>query len=207
MIQHTNQILTDSQTQSITVEHQNQMVVLLSNPTHIEGTLLVSRIKEKANLLQEEMRKRKWNIHIWIGIGRMKKGLLHVQQSLQEAEKCLKYIQRFQYENRILSYTDLGIQRFILQNPVEEVREFIYEVLGPLIEYDESRKGDLLKTLYLYLEYNQNAKKTADALHVHINTLNYRLKRIEEILSIHLAEGTQLLNLHLAVHLSRLNGQ
>jgi sugar diacid utilization regulator len=201
MIQHSNQILTDSQTQNITVEHENQIVVLLSNPTQIEGTLLVSRIKEKAKLLLEEMQKRKWNIHICIGIGRMKKGLLHVQQSLQEAEKCLKYMQRFQYENRILSYSDLGIQRFILQNPEEEVNEFIYEVLGPLIEYDESRKGELLKTLYFYFEYNQNAKKTADALHVHINTLNYRLKRIEEILSIHLAEGTQLLNLHLAVHL------
>jgi sugar diacid utilization regulator len=201
MIQLTNQIITDSQTQTITVEHRNQIVVLLSSPPQTECSLLIARIKEKAKIIQQDIQKRKWNVKVSFGIGRMKQGLLNVQQSLQEAEKCLKYIQRIDYEKRILSYTDLGIQRLILQNPEEDVNEFIHEVLGPLIEYDELRKGELLKTLYFYLEKNQNTKKTAEALHVHINTLNYRLKRIEDILAIDLAEGTQLLNLHLAVNL------
>lgn len=201
MIQLTNQIITDSLTQTITVEHQHQIVVLLSSSPQTECSILIARVKEKAKLIQQEIQKRKWNVNVSFGIGRMKQGLLNVQQSLHEAEKCLKYIQRIDYEKRILSYTDLGIQRLILQNPEEDVNEFIYEVLGPLIEYDELRKGELLKTLYFYLEKNQNTKKTADALHVHINTLNYRLKRIEDILAIDLSEGTQLLNLHLAVNL------
>ncbi|MGZ4160977.1 MAG: PucR family transcriptional regulator, partial [Neobacillus sp.] len=88
---------------------------------------------------------------------------------------------------------------FILQNPEDEVIDFINEVLGPLIDYENSRKGELLKTLCVYLEGNQNVKRTADALHVHINTLNYRLKRIEEILSVNLTDSNQLLNIHLAV--------
>ena len=43
------------------------------------------------------------------------------------------------------SYTDLGVQRFILQNSEEELIDFIQEVLGPLIEYEQSRKGELVK--------------------------------------------------------------
>lgn len=201
MIHMSNQAFSDKYTQSIIVEHQNQIVVLLSYSANTESSLAIHQIKENARWIQKEMQNKKWNMMSAFGIGRMKQGLLHVQQSLKEAEKCLRFIQRFHYENHILSYTDLGIQRFILQNSEEEVNEFVYEVLGALIEYDDSRKGELLKTLYVYLKKNQNAKKTADALHVHINTLNYRLKRIEEILSINLTDGTQLLNLHLAVSL------
>lgn len=201
MIQLINQILTDSLTQNITVEHRNQIVVLLSNRPQTEGALLISRMKDKAKMIQQEIQKRNWNVKAVFGIGRMKQGLLNVQYSLQEAEKCLKYMQRFHYENQIISYSDLGIQRFILQHSEEEIHEFIDEVLGPLIEYDKARNGELLKTLYIYLEKNQNTKRTAETLHVHINTLNYRLKRIEEILSLDLSAGTQLLNLHLAVSL------
>ncbi|WP_353307763.1 helix-turn-helix domain-containing protein [Staphylococcus aureus] len=40
--------------------------------------------------------------------------------------------------------------------------------------------------------------RTPDALHVHTNTLNYRLKRIEEILSTDLTDGQQLFNIQLA---------
>lgn len=108
-------------------------------------------------------------------------------------------IRQFDSGTNILSYADLGIQRFILEHPEEEVFEFVQEVLGPLIEYENSRKGDLLKTLFVYLEWNQNIKKTADILHVHINTLNYRLQRIGEILSIDLTNSRQLLNIHLAL--------
>ncbi|MBB6444287.1 helix-turn-helix domain-containing protein [Bacillus benzoevorans] len=201
MIQLIHQSLTDSLTQNMTVEHQNQIVVLLSNPNQSESAWLISHIKGKVKLIQQEIQQRNWNVKAAFGIGRMKQGLLNVQYSLQEAEKCLKYIQRFRCENRIISYSDLGIQRFILQHSEEEVHEFIHEVLGPLIEYDESRNGELLKTLYIYLEKNKNTKRTAETLHVHINTLNYRLKRIEEILSLDLTAGTQLLNLHLAVSL------
>jgi DNA-binding PucR family transcriptional regulator len=199
MIQITNQAFLEQSTQGMTVRHHHQIVVLLSYQSNIAFTLIVSRIKERAKWIQQEMMSRKWGVEVAFGIGRVKHGLLNVHKSLQEAEKCLKFIQRINWENSIVSYTDLGIQRFILQNPEDEVIDFINEVLGPLIDYENSRKGELLKTLCVYLEGNQNVKRTADALHVHINTLNYRLKRIEEILSVNLTDSKQLLNIHLAV--------
>jgi sugar diacid utilization regulator len=199
MIQITNQAFLEPSTKGITVRYHHQIVVLLSYHSNIVFSLIVSRIKERAKWIQQEIMSRRWEVEVAFGIGRVKQGLLNVHKSLQEAEKCLKFIQRINWENSVVSYTDLGIQRFILQNPEEEVIDFIHEVLGPLIDYENSRKGDLLTTLYVYLEGNQNVKRTADALHVHINTLNYRLKRIEEILSVDLTDSKQLLNIHLAV--------
>jgi len=199
MIQITNQAFLENNTQGMTVRHHNRIVVLLSYQTNTAFPLISSKIKEQAKWIQQEMTSRNWEIGVAFGIGRVKLGLGNVHKSLQEAVKCLKFIQSYNWENPILSYSDLGIQRFILQNQEEEVIEFINEVLGPLIDYENSRKGDLLKTLYMYLEGNQNVKRTADAMHVHINTLSYRLKRIEEILSVDLTDSKQLLNIHLAV--------
>ncbi|MGQ0438451.1 PucR family transcriptional regulator, partial [Bacillus sp. B-TM1] len=38
----------------------------------------------------------------------------------------------------------------------------------------------LMHTLRLFIDYNQSYKQTAQQLHIHINTLHYRLKKIEE---------------------------
>lgn len=203
MIQLTNQAFLGPYTKGMTVTHHHQIVVLLSDHSNTANSFIVSRVKEKVKWIQQEIMSRNWEVEVAFGIGRVKQGLQNVHKSLKEAENCLNFIRHFHWENSILSYSDLGIQRFILQNPEEEVMEFINEVLGPLIDYENSRKGDLLKTLYIYLEGNQNVKRTADTLHVHINTLSYRLKRIEEILSIDLTDSKQVLNLHLAVNLYR----
>ncbi|MDR6997700.1 helix-turn-helix domain-containing protein [Neobacillus niacini] len=203
MILLTNQAFLDPYTKGMTVTHHQQIVVLLSEPSNIANSLMVSRIKEKIKWIEQEIISRNWGLEAAFGIGRLKQGLQNVHKSLKEAENCVNFIRQFQWEHSILSYTDLGIQRFILQNPEEEVMEFVNEVLGPLIDYENSRKGDLLKTLYVYLEGNQNVKRTADTLHVHINTLSYRLKRIEEILFIDLTDSKQVLNIHLAVNIYR----
>ncbi len=201
IIQLANQAFLERHSQGVTVRHQNQIVVLLSYQTNASFSSIISQIKVRAKWVQQEIISRNFGIETEIGIGRVKQGLLYAHKSLQEAEKCIKFIQRYNSESKILSYTDLGIQRFILQNPEEEVMEFIQEVLGELIKYENSRKGELLKTLFVFLEWNQNVKKTADVLHVHINTLNYRLKRIEDILQIDLTNSSQLLNIHLAVNI------
>ncbi|TYR80606.1 GAF domain-containing protein [Priestia megaterium] len=199
IIQMAHQVFLEKNSQGIAVRNQNQIVILLSFRSKVSSASIVSEIKELVKEFQQEVDLKNYETDVTIGIGRVKEGLLHVHRSLQEATKCLRFIQSYHFENQILSYTDLGVQRFILQNSEEEVIDFIHEVLGPLIEYEQLRKGELLMTLFVYLEWNQNVKKAADALHVHTNTLNYRLKRIEEILLINLTDSKQLLNIHLAI--------
>lgn len=194
------QFLVEShQQQGMVVRSNNQIIVLLSIPAKTTVSFIIRQMKLLAKQFQHEVYNRYKTI-VPVGIGRIKSGLLLVHKSLQEANKCLKYIDGYQFENQVLSYTDLGVHRFIMQNSEEDLEDFVHEVLGPLIEYEKSRKGDLLLTLFVYLECNQNVKETIDALHIHTNTLNYRLKRIEEILSINFTES-KLLNIHLAVNM------
>lgn len=177
---------------------QNQLAALFSYPAKRQGENEAKHIKQLALHLQQEIEKNYSDLDITIGIGRMKPTLAAAHESFKEAEKCIAFMKNYHFEEGALSYTDLGIHRFILQNSEEELLDFVHEVIGPLIQYEQARKGDLLQTLLTYLQQNQNIKRTAVVLHVHTNTLNYRLKRVEEILSADLTDGQQLFNIQLA---------
>jgi sugar diacid utilization regulator len=187
--------------QVMAVRDENQIVALLSLPSRVSSSNIFAEIKELAKNLQNEITNKYKEIDVSIGIGRIKQGLIFVHESFVEATKCIKFLKNYRFDHRVLSYTDLGVQRFILQNSKEELIDFIHEVLGPLIEYEKTRKGELLSTLIVFLDQNQNIKKTADSLHIHTNTLSYRLKRIEEILLIDLNDSQPLFNIHLAINI------
>lgn len=54
-------------------------------------------------------------------------------------------------------------------------------VLAPLLAYDEEHGSDLVGTLDVFLSSNGQWAASAAALGVHVNTVRYRLARIEEI--------------------------
>lgn len=79
-------------------------------------------------------------------------------------------------------YADLGYYRLLpalLRNRQEH--DYRNECLRKLENYDLEHKSDLLNTLEVYLCHDSNMKESADALHIHENTLSYRLKRISQI--------------------------
>lgn len=50
-----------------------------------------------------------------------------------------------------------------------------------LMEYDKEKKSDLAQTAYCYLLHNREAVATADALYIHRNTLDKRLRKMESL--------------------------
>ena len=55
-------------------------------------------------------------------------------------------------------------------------------LLRPIVDYDRTNGTELVRTLRAYLEADRNVGDSATALHVHRNTLRYRLHQIEELL-------------------------
>lgn len=64
--------------------------------------------------------------------------------------------------------------------------ELKHPELSRLIAHDNQRGTDLASTLLAWLEAGQNVALAAEHLHVHPNTLRYRLRRIREIAPINL---------------------
>jgi DNA-binding PucR family transcriptional regulator len=101
--------------------------------------------------------------------------------------------------NRTSTVPDLGVYGLLLQleDPHELVR-FADGVLAPLHHYDERKDLSLVATLRTYLEQGMSTSRTAAALFVHPNTVGLRLRRIEELIGVRLAEPGALLHVKAA---------
>ena len=76
-------------------------------------------------------------------------------------------------------------------------RQYAERVLGPVLEYDVD--SVLLSTLEEFLAQGGSWNKTAEVLHVHLNTVRYRIKRVEELLGRDLGSTTDRLDVYLAL--------
>ncbi len=60
-------------------------------------------------------------------------------------------------------------------------RSFRERLLRPLLDYDSEHHSDLVHTLEAFLDNSGSWNKCALQLHLHVNTLRYRIRRIEEL--------------------------
>jgi DNA-binding PucR family transcriptional regulator len=80
-------------------------------------------------------------------------------------------------------------------------------VFGPLESAAEKGGADLLTTLDAFLVAALDRRAAADALHVHPNTLDYRLRRIEELTGLVFADPDAVMLMALAIRRRRLEQQ
>jgi hypothetical protein len=72
--------------------------------------------------------------------------------------------------------------------------------LGPLEAYADRRGTDLTETLAAFVRNDCDRRETATALHVHPNTVDYRLGRVEELTGLSLSRPRDLLLVTLALN-------
>lgn len=137
---------------------------------------------------------------LYVGIGNSTEYLEDVRQSRNEAAVAVKVAKTMKVEEeRILFYKELGVYTLISHVDEPKVLDtYVEEHIGKLLQLDAMNKGNLCETLENYLNHNCNAKKTAEGMFVHRNTLNYRLKKISEILACDYEKLDDCLKLKLA---------
>lgn len=68
-----------------------------------------------------------------------------------------------------------------------------------LQQSDETRKTSYIETLTAYLAHSQKPAPTCAALHIHRNTLDYRLRRIEELTGLSWEDGDLMFRLYFSL--------
>jgi purine catabolism regulator len=72
-------------------------------------------------------------------------------------------------------------------------------VLGPILAYDEEHATELRRSLALFLDENRSWQRSAELLHVHKQTLVYRMHRVEELTGRDLRRTADVVELWLAL--------
>ena len=72
-------------------------------------------------------------------------------------------------------------------------------MLGAVLEYDAAHDSGLVASVRVWLEHDRQTERAARALHVHPNTLLYRVRRFEQISGRSLASTESLAEIWLAL--------
>jgi len=138
------------------------------------------------------------NTPVALGYGGVRSGASEVAAGAREAEQALTMGRRLFGPDSATAFNDLGLYRLLYAlQPLPETRAFRDEALARLRAKD--RGGVLLQTLGAYLATNGSPTDAADRLHLHRNTVLYRLGRIEDLLGVDLRNAEVRLSLHLAL--------
>jgi PucR C-terminal helix-turn-helix domain/GGDEF-like domain len=122
-----------------------------------------------------------------IGIGGTCSDPHDLTRSYAEAQRTTATLRRLGRARTVSAFGDLGVLRVLLQVPdLAELRSFAADVLGKLTAREHEHKSEYLTTLACYFRENYSPQRASRILHVHPNTVAYRIKRIEEITGLHL---------------------
>jgi purine catabolism regulator len=137
-----------------------------------------------------------------VGVGRAKAGIGGVRASYREAEQALTMGTRLFGGGAVIAFADLGLHRllFAMQGQAE-LHEFYDDQVSALVEYDKRTGAGLMKTLDAFFRCHGSPTEIAQQLHLHRNTVLYRLRRIEDIGNLRLDNSETRLNLHLCLKL------
>jgi sugar diacid utilization regulator len=137
-----------------------------------------------------------------IGIGGICRDPRDVARSYAQAQRTTQTLKRLGRAGTVSAFADLGILRLLLQVPdLAELRSFAADVLGKLSLHEQEHKSEYLTTLACYFRENNSPQRASRILHVHPNTVAYRVKRIEEITGLHLDNYTDRLIAQVALEI------
>lgn len=139
------------------------------------------------------------------GIGYIAQNLQSIPRSFREAQQALEIGRRLFGDGKIHSFARLGVYRLLFYlDGQRELNDFYHETLGSLLASDTRGDSTLIETLENYFRCNGNLSETARAMHLHRNSLLYRLERVESLLGHSLEDAEFRLNLQIALKIHQL---
>lgn len=145
---------------------------------------------------------RRDGVSLVCGVGPSCRGPRAISSGIQQAQRAAEVLRHTGRSDSVVSYEDLGILGFLFsESDRGRIDAFVERWLGPLVEHDAQSNADLVRTIEAILDH-PTMTAAANALYIHISTLKYRCKRIEEILAVDMREPEVTFNLRLAMKLS-----
>ncbi|PPB10798.1 PucR family transcriptional regulator [Brevibacillus laterosporus] len=185
-----------------------QLILLMQHPKRkaVTEDALVSYSEQFLEASMSKLTDKFGKGNVYIGCGRPVRSLTEGRQSYQEALQMNVVKRLFPHETeRILRFQQLGIYRFLPQmKNWNKEQAYKNNHLAKLLYYDQENQTNLTETLEVFLDHVGKVNRTAAHLHIHINTLSYRLKRIEEIMQIDLDDPNQRYSLYIDLKVMKL---
>ncbi|MAU13525.1 MAG: hypothetical protein CL607_27150 [Anaerolineaceae bacterium] len=192
-----NQWVAQTQWQAVVGQFAGQIVIL---------TAQAEDVVKQAEAILAYLRSHNHDLDkVRIAISGVHQGAIQVQRAYQQCQDVLKIKRRLLPNQPIVQFSNLGYLHALYQAGPASLEDnpqvpIVRRLLDP-------KSADLFATLEAYLDAGGNGVSTAESLHIHRSTLNYRLSRIEQLCEVSLQDPQTRTNLQIALKLLRLFDQ
>ncbi|QQR53029.1 helix-turn-helix domain-containing protein [bacterium] len=159
---------------------QDQFVVvkgvIATQPTTLNT---IKYLKDQSELIRHTASSYWPSKNITIGVGQYYPELAGLRKSFEDAKLALSVGQRIWGHNRVYHIKDVGMYITLSATTPERKAELAHQILAPLM-----RDEQLFKTVSSFLSKGLNLTDAAEDLHIHRNTLIYRLDKTEKLIGL-----------------------
>jgi sugar diacid utilization regulator len=180
---------------SLAVVHGGSIVVLAAEPPRGERDLHQFAV-DLRGLLETVA----GDGQITIAIGGSIKGPDGYAPAFASCRRALDVMLKLGRRGSVIGARELGPYGLLLQaSSREDLEAFARDALAPLLEHDRRHGADLMGTLRAYLEEDRVQRRTAARCFIHVNTVVYRVNRIEQLIGRSLEDPGTVFDLTLAL--------
>ena len=172
--------------------YHRQLVVLLSRDEKEDLSPFAVRLLREVGSLND----------LSCGISNVFERITQARAAYDQARRAVRYGERAGSaidDNGLYRYCDYSYMHALdLADRKTNLLSLCHPSLLALRDYDKRHGGELMDTLFCYLQVAGSTTRAAKMLVLHKNTLLYRLNRIRQILGCDLASGEELFHLQMS---------
>ena len=175
------------------LKNQNKSILIFQSKKN-DHLMILQNLAER---LQQAL-----PITIRFALGNAYENLEDLPNSYIEASSTLEASLHAQKPATVQLFHPKGLAGLFEKIGTEDVEYFCQQQLKELAYPTEPTLQELLKTLKVFLDFNCEITKTANALYLHRNTIKYRMNQCEKLLGTSIQEPETSLLLRVALELS-----
>lgn len=199
-----NRLMTATFTGSITLLQRKYIITIFEHNQNVNKQFLTELVGKVEKTCLQILDNSKDNFDIRIAISEVANQNSNLREIYDNAIKIFNLDLKKKGQFNYYFYEELEVKRFLLNNDPNELKIFVQKILGPLLEYKMASRQELYSTLEMYIKSGGNWTVAKERLHIHGNTLTYRINRLKEILDLDLSDYNDRLKIQIALEIMEL---
>ncbi len=195
LVDTAREVLAKRAPRSLTVPHGNSIVILAARPPRGKRDA-----RELATELCRVLESVAGHGSVTIAIGDTCDRPGAYGAAFTAARQALDLMLKLGRRGAVIGARELGPYGLLLQASArDDLEAFARETISPLLEHDKRHGADLTGTLRAYLEEDRVQRRVAARCFIHVNTVVYRINRIEQLLGRSLSDPSTVFDVTLAL--------
>lgn len=166
---------------ALIMENGGDIQILCTNVTE-------QQMREALDAFWQEVQKYRICESVFFGgIGSVAENMVGIGQSFAQAEQIKRLQKKRHQKNQMMTYGEMGLYKLLFSLEGQPVlTEYYEETIGALEKYDHANETDYGYFLKKYFELGCSVQDLAAELHMHRNSVIYKIHKVEEILRMSL---------------------